>query len=256
MICYHKILCHQEMSMPLAKIFHAVRIVIILFLICIATGCMAISRSVVSRPVSDSPNISVSNIGRMKIADAIIFISSDNHVIIEEGTSWFGVPFLDKIPPEEQSFIDGSYYFTKEPGFFIIELSFSVQGQPLFFTPRDLVLHYHGKDLRPVSAYSLVKMYDTTNAWAGHNLTFPLCSGREEKPYRYQMHDRRMYHPSLNVSDRLTLDSNTQHCFAVEYEINPPDPHEEFSVEFSIQLKDQNVPVRIKYVPDTTVEHG
>jgi len=219
-------------------------------------------RYAVSRPVSETPNITVSKIGRIEIADATIFISSTNAVRIESGTSWFGVPVLDEVAPERQTFGLGYYHYGKEPGFYILEIFFAVQNQPIFFTPRDLVLHYRGKEWRPVSAYSLVKQYDTTNPWWGHNLYWPLCAGPEQKvPYAF--HNRRMItsesgvktkRPSLSVSDRLTLNSNTKHCFAIEYEINPPDPREVFSVEFNILSNDQTIPIRIKYVPDTVRE--
>lgn len=72
----------------MAKVFYTLRMFLILCAICASTsGCLALEGYAVSQPVSETPNISVSKIGRIKIEEATIFISSNNKIRIESGTA-------------------------------------------------------------------------------------------------------------------------------------------------------------------------
>lgn len=153
---------------------------------------------------------------------------------------------------------DTEYYSEeKESAYFLLEVFFAVHELPISFSLQDVVLKYRGKDWRPVGAYSLVKYWDTTQRW-GHNLFWPLCANPEHKS-TYVDDQRmitsnfgeRMKRPSISVSERMMLGSNTQHCFSIEFEMIKPDPRDEFNVEFSIRVNDKNIPIRIKYVPGT-----
>lgn len=231
-------------------------------------GCSAMSTYAVSRPISNSPQVNISNKGRLKLEDTVIFVSPTNYVLINSGIEWFPmIPDTQDIPPKDQDYSSGYYegFGHKKPGFFILEVFFAVGKKPVVFYPGSVVLRYHGNEWRAINTYELVKMVDATNPFWGHYPYNRLCAGKEQ-----DSHERHYYHnpimvthydgtanklPGIGVPERIKIEVGAKRCFALEFPVNPPDPREQFNVEFrSLRIDDRDVPIQIKYVPDT-VKH-
>ena len=249
---------------------NVLRVFIFLGVIISGSGCLGLSEYVVSRPISDTPNIVVNKIGRIEMADSVIFISSVNAVQIESGTSWLGVPVLDKVPMDKQNF-SWIYYREKrfKPEFYIVELSFNLKEQSISFIPSEIILDYRGKIIHPAGTYSLVKQYDSTNPLWGHKLYSQLCAGPDLKfrdsrlKFNYMDYDpltitselgTKAKRPSINIFEKHKLNANSNYCFAIEFPMNPPDPREEFAIELKFLINNQITPVRIKYIPAVVSE--
>lgn len=55
----------------------------------VLNGCLALETYIVSRPISNSPQLNISYKGRLEIEDAVIFISPTNYIKVKDGLEWF-----------------------------------------------------------------------------------------------------------------------------------------------------------------------
>lgn len=255
----------------------------------VLSGCVGTATYAVSRPVSESSNVNISWQGRLKLGDTVMFVSPANAVEIKNGTVWLIViPVIQDVPANELFFIPG-YYRTIDPrnpgtfvygltpGFFIFEIFFDTGKHSIEFAPAETVLHHHGKEWRPVNSYDLVKNLESTGSLLGHyRYEDDLCVSKE-KGFYFTLKEpgqagRFLEVPlgnplitpeksgaptkikGLGVPKKMLLSRNTKYCLALEFPVNPPDPREdEFTIEINgLRIDDKNVPLRIKYVPDTT----
>ncbi|MCR4347428.1 MAG: hypothetical protein NUV55_09555 [Sulfuricaulis sp.] len=236
----------------------------------VLNGCVGLETYIVSSPISNSSQVDISKKGRFVLDDTVIFVSPTNYVHVNSGALWFSViPVTEDIPQKDQGFSPGYYIGSfQKPGFFIFEIFFAVGKTPIIFYPGDIVLRHRGKEWRPVNTYELVKMHDATNPFWGHEPFRQLCAGKEQ-----DTHKRHYYHnpimvthydgttnqlPGIGVPKRIQLEQDTNRCYALKFLVDPPDPREEFDIEFSsLQINNRNVPIRIKYAPLTVKEgHG
>lgn len=242
------------------------------------SGCAGIATYAVSRPISESPNIDISWQGRLKLGDTMMLVSPANAIEIRGGLVWLVViPTVQDVPTDKQYFWPGYYQNgdlrnpeifkdSLTPGFFIFEIFFETGKHSVEFAPADTVLRHGGKQWRPVNTYELVKKLENTGSILGH---YPyedsLCGNREKGPYSILRNPLLSLEKSntpkkikgIGVPEKMMLNSKTRYCLALEFPINPPDPRkEEFTIEIKfLRIDGKNIPLRIKYVPDTTT-HG
>lgn len=241
---------------------------------CLAlSGCVGISTYAVSRPVSESPGIGISQQGRIKLGDTVMFVSPANAIEIGNGLIWLIViPTVQDVPVDKQYFRPGYYRssdprnpeifnYSLTPGFFIFEIFFDTGKHAIEFSPANTVLRHDGKEWRPVDAYELVKKLESTGPILGHYLyEDSLCGNKEKDPYSILHNPLMTLEKSgaptklkgIGVPEKITLDKETKHCFALKFAVNPPNPREEFGIKInSLFIDGKNLPIRIKFVPDT-----
>lgn len=229
----------------------------------VVSGCVGVSKYAISRPVSETSGINISGVGRIALGDVVVFVSPTNVVEIVEGLDFFPyIPIRSEIEQERQNFWSGYYQNSdrRNPGFFILEVFFEVGQHSVVFSPSKVVLLYKGEGQHPINIYELFKNRESTGWVLGHHPDLELCAGKEKGPYAIlgnplitlDKFDKPMKRKGMGVPEKLVLEKETKHCFALEFPISPPDPRDEFSLEFGYLFIDgRNVPIRIKYVPDT-----
>jgi len=228
----------------------------------ILSGCLGVSTYAISRPASETPGVNISGVGRIALGDAVMFVSPTNAVEIVRGLDFFPyIPIRSGIEQERQYFWSGYYQNSdkRNPGFFILEVFFEVGQHPVVFSPSKVVLLYKEKERHPINMYELFKNLESTG-WFSHHPDYELCASKEKGPYvilrnpliTLDRFDNPIKRKGIGIPEKLVLEKETKHCFALEFPVSPPDPRDEFSLEFGyLSIDGKNVPIRIKYAPDS-----
>lgn len=204
-------------------------------------GCAAANKYLVSKPAVDTNEIRITQNGEIKLDGTVITLRPANAILKSSSNSLL-FPFTH-FEPEEYSFY--SSYYKDGPlssvNYFILELIISPANNQannhLIFTPKYVILRtQEGREIFPVN----FKMLTVQRGW--YSIYFP--------KYTAALCQEEGGEKDSDIDQPFQL-SDEDVCLAIKYDIAPPDPRTNFTIQIkglNVNGRDIHVPV-IKFLP-------